>query len=151
MTDDYMISENGFFFTDINAPDFPDTSYGDLSPPGNPPTQPPEPGVTTLEDNKVVKYEDDEIIMDHFTYVGDKIASYLETNKTTGKMILFTINRTPGPALDPVGTNADYQNFADTGTVGSLTDDIPNTDIENYDFTETEIASIGPHGELIPA
>lgn len=151
MTEDYMINENGFFFTDINAPGFPDTSYGDLSPPGNPPTQPPEPGTTTLTDGKVTKYEDNDIIMDHFTYAGEKIVSYLETNKSTGKMILFTIVRTPGPALDPVGTNEDYQNFADTGTVGSLSTDISTADIENYDFIETEIASIGPGGELIPA
>lgn len=151
MTDEYMISENGFFFTDISAPSFPDTSYGDLSPPGNPQTTPPEPGVTTITDGKVTKYEDDDIIMDHFTYDGEKLVSYLETNKDTGNMILFTIVRTPGPELDPVGTNEDYQNFADTGNVGKLTDDPPAADIENYDFIETPIASIGPGGILIPA
>ena len=79
------------------------------------------------------------------------MSSYLETNMSTGKMILFTIVRTSGPALDSVGTNEDYQNFASTGTVDSLSDDVSTADIENYDFTETEIASIGPGGELIPA
>lgn len=152
MTDDFARSENGFYFTDISAPTLPDTSYGDLNPPAPPPFTPPEPGTTTLEDGKVVRYEDDEMIMNYFVYDGsNKLVSYLETNKASGIMIQYTFTRTAGPALDPIGTGDDYQNFAMTGQVDLIGDDVPNASIENYTTTETRIASIGPHGELIPA
>jgi hypothetical protein len=152
MTDQYMISENGYFFTDINAPTPEVASYGDLNPPAPPPFAVPEPGVTTLDDGNVIEYEDDEMLMNYFVYDGnDKLVSYLETNKTTGIMIQYTFTRTAGPPLDAIGSNEDYQNFAATGQVEGLNDDVPNASIENYSVTETRIASIGPHGELIPA
>lgn len=146
-----MISENGYFFTDVNEPSPVVASYGDMNPPGSPETNPPEPGVTTIEDGKVVRYEDNEIIMNYFVYASGKLVSYLETNKNTNIMIQYTFTRTPGPPLEPVGTNEDYQNFGTSGVVDSLGDDVPNSSIENYSVTETRIASIGPHGELIPA
>ena len=81
----------------------------------------------------------------------DKLVSYLETNKATGIMIQYVFTRTAGPALDAIGSNEDYQNFAVTGQVEGLGDDVPNTSIENYSVTEILIASIGPGGVLIPA
>lgn len=147
-----MISENGYFFTDVNEPTIEIKSYGDLNPPGSPETTPPEPGVTTLTDGKVTGYEDDEITMSYFVYdASDKLVSYLETNKATGAMIQYTFARALGPALDSIGTNEDYQNFGTSGIVDSLSDDVPNSSIENYTVTETPIASIGPGGVLIPA
>lgn len=146
-----MISENGYFFTDINEPTPQEKSFGDLNPPGSPETTPPDPGVTTIEDGKVVMYEDDEIIMNYFVYADDKLVSYLETNKVTGNMIQYTFTRTAGPPLEAVGSNEDYQNFGTSGLVDSLSDDVPNSSIENYTVTETPIASIGPGGVLIPA
>jgi hypothetical protein len=136
MTDEYMISENGFFFTDINAPTIPDTSYGDLNPPAPPPFTPPEPGITTLDDGKVVEYEDDEIIMSSFVYdVNDKLVSYIETNKATSIMTQYTFTRTPAAPAEPVGTDNDYQNFAISGQVDLIGDDVPNSSIENYTVT----------------
>lgn len=152
MTDEYMISENGYFFTNISAPTIEEVSYGDLNPPGAPETTPPDAGVTTLEDGKVVRYEDDEMIMNYFVYDGnDKLVSYLETNKATGEMIQYTFTRTAGPPLEAVGSDNDYQSFGQSGVIDDLTDDVPNSSIENYDVTETPIASIGPGGILIPA
>jgi hypothetical protein len=146
-----MISENGYFFTDVNEPTPVVESYGDMNPPGSPETTPPEPGVTTTEDGKVVRYEDNEMIMNYFVYDGsNKLVSYLETNKASGIMIKYTFTRTAGPSLDAIGSNEDYQNFAVTGQIDDLGDDVPNASIENYNVTETLIASIGPGGELIP-
>jgi len=65
-------------------------------------------------------------------------------------MIKYTFTRTAGPSLDAIGSNEDYQNFAATGQIDDLGDDVPNASIENYNVTETLIASIGPGGELIP-
>jgi hypothetical protein len=48
-------------------------------------------------------------------------------------------------------TNEDYQNFAATGQIDDVGDDVPNASIENYSVTEILIASIGPEDELIPA
>lgn len=147
-----MISENGYFFTDVNEPTPVIESYGDMNPPGSPETTPPEPGTTTITDGKVVRYEDDEMIMNYFVYDGsDKLVSYLETNKASGIMIKYTFTRTAGPALEAVGSNEDYQNFGASGIVDNLSDDVPTASIENYNVTETLIASIGPGGELIPA
>jgi hypothetical protein len=152
MTDDYARSENGFFFTDIAAPSDPDTSFGDLNPPAPPPFTAPEPGTTTLDDGKVVAYEDDDILMNYFVYDGNgKLVSYLETTKATGIMIKYTFSRSPAAPAEPIGTNEDYQNFAFSGQVDLISDDVSNADIENYDVTETLIASIGPGGILIPA
>jgi hypothetical protein len=152
MTDQYLISENGYFFTDINAPTPEVASFGDLNPPAPPPFIVPEPGVTTLDDGNVVEYEDDEMLMNYFVYdVNDKLVSYLETNKSTGVMIQYVFTRTAGPALEAIGSNEDYQNFAATGQIDDLGDDVPNASIENYSVTEILIASIGPEGELIPA
>lgn len=145
-----MIKENGYFFTDISDPGFPDNSYNDLSVPGIPPSNVQDPGTTTFDDGNVVEYEDDQILLDHFTYSGDKIQSYLETNKNTGKMILYTFTRTPGPRLEPIGTPNDYQNFAVTGVIDNISDDVSTEDIELYTVTETPIASIGPGDTLIP-
>ncbi len=78
-------------------------------------------------------------------------ATTRELAKATGIMIQYTFTRTVGPPLDAIGSNEDYQNFAATGQVEGLNDDVPNASIENYSVTETRIASIGPHGELIPA
>jgi hypothetical protein len=152
MTDQYLISENGYFFTDINAPTPEVASFGDLNPPAPPPFIVPEPGVTTLDDGNVVEYEDDEMLMNYFVYdVNDKLVSYLETNKSTGVMIQYVFTRTAGPALEAIGSNEDYQNFAATGQIDDLGDDVPNASIENYSVTEILIASIGPEDELIPA
>lgn len=152
MTNEYMISENGYFFTDVDAPSEPEVSYGDLNPPGSPETNPPEPGTTTTTDGKVTQYEDADVIMNYFVYdVNNKLVSYLETNKATGIMIQYTFTRTAGPPLEAVGSNEDYQNFGTSGAVDSLSDDVPNASIENYTVTETRIASIGPGGVLIPA
>ena len=152
MTNEYMISENGYFFTDINAPTPEVTSYGDLNPPAPPAFTVPEPGVTTLDDGNVVEYEDDEMLMNYFVYDGsNKLVSYLETNKATGIMIQYVFTRTAGPPLDAIGGDEDYQNFAVTGQVEDLGDDVSNASIENYNVTEILIASIGPGGELIPA
>jgi|694.fasta_scaffold27892_3 hypothetical protein len=152
MTDQYLISENGYFFTDINAPTPEVASFGDLNPPAPPPFIVPEPGVTTLDDGNVVEYEDDEMLMNYFVYdVNNKLVSYLETNKSTGVMIQYVFTRTAGPALEAIGSNEDYQNFAATGQIDDLGDDVPNASIENYSVTEILIASIGPEGELIPA
>jgi len=49
MTNEYMISENGYFFTDINAPTPEVASFGDLNPPAPPPFTVQEPGVTTFD------------------------------------------------------------------------------------------------------
>ena len=152
MTDQYLISENGYFFTDINAPTPEVASFGDLNPPAPPPFIVPEPGVTTLDDGNVVEYEDDEMLMNYFVYdVNNKLVSYLETNKSTGVMIQYVFTRTAGPALEAIGSNEDYQNFAATGQIDDLGDDVPNASIENYSVTEILIASIGPEDELIPA
>lgn len=151
MIDEYMIKENGYFFTDPSAPSLVETSYGDMIPPGAAPTIAPDAGTSTLDGEKVIRYEDDEVIHDHYTYLGDKLVSYLETNKSTGVMTLFTYTRSQAAPVEPVGSNGDYENFAITGQVGNITDDVPNSSIENYSFTETLIASIGPGDVLIPA
>lgn len=152
MTDQYTVSENGYFFTDVSAPTIAEVSYGDLNPPGSPETTPPDPGVTTLEDGKVVRYEDDEMIMNYFVYdANNKLVSYLETSKTTGAMIQYTFTRSPAPPVEAVGSNEDYQNFGTSGAVDNISDDVPNSSIENYTVIETPIASIGPGGILIPA
>ena len=49
MLDQYSVSENGYFFTDVSAPTVADTSYGDLSPPVPIRFTVQEPGVTTFE------------------------------------------------------------------------------------------------------
>ena len=49
MLDQYLVSENGYFFTDVSAPTVADTSYGDLSPPVAIRFTVQEPGVTTVE------------------------------------------------------------------------------------------------------
>jgi len=49
MLDQYSVSENGYFFTDVSAPTVADTSYGDLSPPVPIRFTVQEPGVTTVE------------------------------------------------------------------------------------------------------
>ncbi len=49
MLDQYSVSENGYFFTDVSAPTVSDTSYGDLSPPVAIRFTVQEPGVTTVE------------------------------------------------------------------------------------------------------
>ena len=49
MLDQYSVSENGYFFTDVSAPTVADTSYGDLSPPVAIRFTVQEPGVTTVE------------------------------------------------------------------------------------------------------
>jgi hypothetical protein len=49
MLDQYSVSENGYFFTDVSAPTVPEVSYGDLSPPIAIRFTVPEPGVTTVE------------------------------------------------------------------------------------------------------
>lgn len=149
MTD--LIKENGYFFTDASAPDFIDNSYGDLSVPGIPESNVPEPGETVIEDDQVVSYEDDQILLDHFTYSDGKIQSYLETNKTTGDMILYTFTRTPGPRLEPIGTPNDYQNFAITGEVDNIDDDVADVDIELYEVTETPIAYLDEEDNPVPA
>ena len=152
MIDQYLISENGYFFTDINAPTPEVASYGDLNPPAPPLFIVPEPGVTTLSSGNVVQYEDDQMLMNYFVYDGsNKLVSYLETNKATGVMIQYVFTRTAGPPLDAIGSNEDYQNFAITGQVDDLGDDVPNASIENYSVAEILIASIGPGGVLIPA
>lgn len=144
MTDEYMIKENGFFFTDINAPSIEIQSYGDLSPPGNPPVSFPDAGNTTTSNTgTVTQYEDADVIFDHFTYDGSgKLVSFLETTKATNNMVLYTFTRTAGPALEPIGTNEDYQNFSMTGQVDSIGSDVPNSSIENYQVIETPIAYI---------
>ena len=140
MTNEYMISENGYFFTDINAPTPEVTSYGDLNPPAPPPFTVPEPGVTTLSSGNVVQYEDDEMLMNNFVYDGNnKLVSYRETNKVSGIITQYTFTRSAGPALDAVGSNEDYQTFAATGQVELLSDDVPNSSIENYQVVQTII------------
>jgi len=49
MLDQYSVSENGYFFTDVSAPTVPEVSYGDLNPPVPIRFTAPEPGVTTVE------------------------------------------------------------------------------------------------------
>ena len=49
MLDQYSVSENGYFFTDVSAPTVPEVSYGDLNPPVPIRFTVPEPGVTTVE------------------------------------------------------------------------------------------------------
>jgi hypothetical protein len=49
MLDQYSVSENGYFFTDVSAPTVPEVSYGDLNPPVAIRFTVPEPGVTTVE------------------------------------------------------------------------------------------------------
>lgn len=140
MTNEYMISENGYFFTDISAPTPEVTSYGDLNPPAPPPFIVPEPGVTTLSAGNVVQYEDDEMLMNNFVYdENNKLVSYRETNKVSGIITQYTFTRSVGPALDVVGSNEDYQTFAFTGQVELLSDDVPNSSIENYQVVQTII------------
>jgi hypothetical protein len=49
MLDEYSVSENGYFFTDISEPTVATVSYGDLSPPVATLFTVQEPGVTTVE------------------------------------------------------------------------------------------------------
>ena len=49
MLDQYSVSENGYFFTDVSAPTIPEASYGDLSPPVPIRFTVQEPGVTTFD------------------------------------------------------------------------------------------------------
>jgi hypothetical protein len=151
MTDEFVLTENGYYFTDTAAPDIEIESYGDL---GVPPVEPfavPDAGATTLTAGKVTQYEDADVLLNYFVYTGDKLVSYLETTKATGVMIQYTYVRTLGAPAEPVGSNEDYQNFAQTGEIDDITDDVGNENIENYDVIETLIASIGPGGVLIPA
>jgi len=53
MLDQYSVSENGYFFTDVSAPTVSDTSYGDLSPPVAIRFTVQEPGVTTFDTDVV--------------------------------------------------------------------------------------------------
>lgn len=139
MTNEYLLEEDGYFFTDVNAPDIVVASYGDMNPPGSPETIPPEPGVSTIESGKVVRYEDDTVVMNTFVYSGNTLISYRELTKATGGIIQYTFTTTAGPALEAVGTNEDYQNFGVSGDVSSLGDDVPNASIQNYSVTETII------------
>ncbi len=151
MTDEFVLTENGYYFTDTAAPDIEIETYGDL---GIPPVEPfavPDAGTTTLTSGKVTQYEDDDVLLNYFVYTGNTLVSYLETTKATGDMLQYTFVRTAGAPAEPVGSNEDYQNFAQTGEIDDITDDVSNENIENYDVIETPIASIGPHGELIPA
>ena len=122
-----------------------------MNPPGAVPSNPPDAGTSTMDGEKVTRYEDDTVVMDHFTYDGNTLVSFLETNKATGIMTLFTYTRSQAAPAEAVGSNEDYQNFAVTGSVSSLSSDVPNSSIENYTVTETRIASIGPGDVLIPA
>ena len=49
MLDQYSVSENGYFFTDVSAPTVSEVSYGDLNPPVAIRFTVQEPGVTTVE------------------------------------------------------------------------------------------------------
>ena len=53
MLDQYSVSENGYFFTDVSAPTVPEVSYGDLNPPVAIRFTVPEPGVTTFETSEI--------------------------------------------------------------------------------------------------
>jgi hypothetical protein len=53
MLDQYSVSENGYFFTDVSAPTVADTSYGDLSPPVAIRFTVQEPGVTTFDTDEI--------------------------------------------------------------------------------------------------
>ena len=54
MLDQYSVSENGYFFTDVSAPTILEASYGDLSPPVPIRFTVQEPGVTTFETSETV-------------------------------------------------------------------------------------------------
>ena len=78
--------------------------------------------------------------MNNFVYDGNnKLVSYRETNKASGIITQYTFTRSAGPALDAVGSNEDYQTFAFTGQVELLSDDVPNSSIENYQVVQTII------------
>jgi hypothetical protein len=50
-------------------------------------------------------------------------------------MTQYTFTRTPAAPVEPIGTGNDYQNFAITGQVDLIGDDVPNSSIENYTVT----------------
>jgi hypothetical protein len=194
MLDQYSVSENGYFFSDVSETTVREASYGDLNPPVAIRFTAPEPGVTTFDTDaiddwylpiflqdgnciddfflcavfvfveaddietdgwypfrsesynptsgtgRVISYEDAETILNNFVYdANDKIISYVETNKFTSVMIQYNFTRSTGPGLDAIGSNEDYQNFAFTGQVELLSDDVPNASIENYEVIQTVI------------
>lgn len=191
MLDQYSVSENGYFFSDVSEPTVREASYGDLNPPVAIRFTVPEPGVTTVEIDDwymptfvrceqncvddlllcavyvfapdhdvavddwypfrhevndmfevgtVVAYEDCDMMIDNFVYDGsNKLLSYIETNKSTFVMVRYDFTRSAGPGLDAIGSNEDYQNFAFTGQVELLSDDVSNANIENYEILETII------------
>lgn len=49
MLDQYSVSENGYFFTDVSSPTVPEVSFGDLNPPAAIRFTVQEPGATTVE------------------------------------------------------------------------------------------------------
>lgn len=191
MLDQYSVSENGYFFTDVSAPTDLEVSFGDLNPPVAIRFTVQEPGATTVEIDDwymptfvrceenciddlllcavyvfaedhdiiiddyspfrhevndtfevgtVVAYEDCQIMINDFVYdASDKLVSYIETNKFTAAMIQYSFTRSAGPGLDAIGSNEDYQTFAFTGQVELLSEDVPNTSIENYEVIQTAI------------
>lgn len=191
MLDQYSVSENGYFFTDVSAPTDLEVSFGDLNPPVAIRFTVQEPGATTVEIDDwymptfvrceenciddlllcavyvfaedhdiiiddyspfrhevndtfevgtVVAYEDCQIMINDFVYdASDKLVSYIETNKFTAAMIQYNFTRSAGPGLDAIGSNEDYQTFAFTGQVELLSEDVPNTSIENYEVIQTAI------------
>lgn len=87
--------------------------------------------------NRVDTYEDSLVVLNNFSYSDGKLVSYDETIKATGDVFRYTI--TEVDIVDPIriGTPDDYNNFAITGTVE--VDDVPNSDIKDYDVTVTQI------------
>lgn len=162
-----ILGPEGFYFTEDDGVEEPDNSRGigiDGAAYENNPLVPDfavAEGVSEFEDGKIVRYEDDDYLYNYYVYDGDRMVSFLETDKKTGKMLQHVFTPTGTQVTTATANEVDHK------TRGELFGDIDPTVLESNDrqfavdetdvaktyddFTETliPIASI-VHGVLIP-
>lgn len=161
------LSPEGFYFTEDDGVEEPDNSIGIGIPAAayenNPliPDIPVPVGVSEFDNGKIVRYEDDDVIYNYYVYSGERIVSFLETDKKTGKMVQHVFTLTGTQVTTATANEVDFKSrselFGDVDpTVLDSNDrqfNVDETDVaKTYDdFTETliPIASI-VHGTLIP-
>lgn len=162
-----VLSPEGFYFTEDDGTEESDKSIGIGIPAAayenNPlvPNIPIPVGVSEFEDGKIIRYEDDDVLYNYYVYSGERIVSFLETDKKTGKMVqhVFTLTGTQvtTATANEVDPKSRSELFGDVDpTALDLNDrqfNVDETDAaKTYDdFTETliPIASI-VDGVLIP-
>jgi hypothetical protein len=163
-----ILSPEGFYITEDDGVEEPDESRGlgiDSAAYNNNPLVPdfavPE-GVSEFEDGKIIRYEDEDFLYNYYVYDGDIMVSFLETDKKTGKMVQHVFTPTGTQVTSATANEVDYKSRSEL--FGDISSDVLDANDRQFavdetdaaktydDFTETliPIASIGPHGVLIP-